>query len=104
MRSLSVEAGMATSSLCAELALRLRVSISAIGSVMTMRSPRGLRHARNLALVGKLTETDAAQLEPAEDGSLPAATLTARVGPHAELLHRPLLLFDQCFLRHTSPL
>src|SRR5947209_14375454 len=100
MRSLSEDAGMTTSSLAAMVAFRSRVSMSAIGSVITMASPRCLRHAGDVALVGELPKTDAAQHEPAEHRTLPPAAGAPRVGPRAELPSGPRLLLDQCLLRH----
>src|SRR5436305_1388219 len=88
-------------------ALRMRVSMSATGSVMTMDapppSPGRLRDAGDLPRVRQLAETDAAQHESAEHGSLPSAPLAPRIGAHAELGAPPLLV-HQCLLRHLSAL
>src|SRR5262245_65177207 len=100
MRSLSEDAGMTTSSLDAMVALRRRVNMSAIGSVMTMASPRGLRHAGDVALVGEIAKTDAAQHEPAEHRTLAATAGAPCVGQRTELPPGPRLLLDQCLLRH----
>src|SRR5699024_187539 len=58
MVALSLEYGMATWSLCAELAFRIRVSMSAIGSVMVMGlhalSHRGFPRCRRAAGAGDL--------------------------------------------------
>src|SRR5262245_29993699 len=72
IRSFSRDAGTTRSSLYAMLAFRMRVSMSATGSVMTMvdaPSPRCLRHARDLALMGQLPEADPAQQVLAEHGA-----------------------------------
>src|SRR6516165_4099698 len=90
---------MTTSSWNATLALRIRVSMSAIGSVMVMGRPlpRGLRHAGNLAGVRHLPEADPAQPELAVHGAGAAAPTAAGVGPHGEL-RLALLLLDEGFL------
>ena len=58
---------MRTSSCIATLALRIRVSMSAMGSVMvisaSLPSPAGLGHARDLAGMGELAQADAAETE-----------------------------------------
>src|SRR5690242_14739303 len=93
------------SSLWAVLALRMRVSMSAMGSVITMTasSPRRLRDAGQFALVRHLAEADPAEQVPPVDGAGPSAPRAPRVRAHAEL-RRPLLLLDQCLLRHPCPL
>jgi hypothetical protein len=58
------------------LALRMRVSMSAIGSVSTASLlPAGLRHAGDHALVRKLAQADAAEAELAENGAGTAAAV-----------------------------
>src|SRR3954452_24034100 len=132
---------MFTRSWYALLALRMRVSMSAIGSVIVMGLvpflavvPGGLRrlvfgelrdlygssgrtrrsepqdpyrslparlgHARQLAAVRHLPETDAAQAERAEHRTGPAAALAAGVTADAEL-RLPVRLGDQGLLSHT---
>ena len=57
---------MRTSSCIATLALRMRVSMSAIGSVIVivrLPSPAGLRHTGHLAGVHQLAQADAAEPE-----------------------------------------
>src|SRR5262245_54582655 len=94
---------MTTSSWNATLALRIRVSMSATGSVIVMRSPRRLREAGDLTVVGHVTETDPAQPETPVHGARPAAAPASRVRPHLEL-GLPLLLLDQRLLRQwTTP-
>src|SRR5581483_8696074 len=79
------------------LALRMRVSMSAIGSVSTVSLlPARLRHAGNRALVGELPQADPAEPELAEDRAGAAAPVTARVVAHLELLGSPLLDDERC--------
>src|SRR6187431_1370786 len=86
----------------------MRVSMSAMGSVIVMSappaspsaSPRCLRDARDLARVRHLPEADAAQSELAVHGPRAAAPAASRVGAHLEL-RLALLLLDQCFLCHA---
>src|ERR1700689_5452745 len=56
--SFSFELGIFTVSNIAELALRIRVSMSAMGSVIVMISPTRLGHAGDLAGVHHLTQAD----------------------------------------------
>src|SRR4051794_34700266 len=101
--SFNLEEGMRTSSWNATLALRSRVSMSAIGSVIvTVRPPlpTGLGHARHLAGVHHLAQADAAQPELAEHGAGPPAALAA--GVRTDLVLRgPLLLLDERLLGHA---
>src|SRR6516162_9445630 len=94
---------MRTSSCMATLALRMRVSMSAMGSVMVivsaLPSPAGLGDARQLAGVRQLAQADAAQPELAVHGTRTAAPAAPRVGPHLEL-RRALLLLDERLLGH----
>src|SRR5437899_6590777 len=100
---------MRTTSCMATLALRILVSMSAIGSVIVNElaplrsaiSPAGLRDARHLAAVDHLPQTDAAESELAVHGPRPAAAPAARVGAHPvlRLAHR---LLDQCLLRQLG--
>src|SRR6201987_5663508 len=96
------ELGMVACSCSALLALRMRVSMSAIGSVSTASLlPTRLRHAGNRALVRQLAQADAAQPELAEDRARTAAPIAARVVAHLELLGSPLF-DDERRLRHYS--
>src|SRR5689334_10717568 len=108
----SLEYGIATVSWYAWLALRRRVSMSAIGSVIVMMrvlsllrfphaqrrertfsdrwksgtwSPGGLGHAGQLATVSHLPEADTAQAELPVDGLRAAAALAAGVAANSEL-------------------
>src|SRR5512132_3271003 len=91
-RTLSFEEGMSTFSCSARLPLRMRVSMSATGSVtIAMESlslgwlPGGLRHARDLALQGQVPEADSAQLELAEVPARAPADPAPGVGARLEL-------------------
>src|SRR5581483_11289213 len=59
------EVGMTALSWSALLAFRMRVSMSAIGSV-SIASPARFRHAGNRALMGEVAQADAAEAELAE--------------------------------------
>src|SRR5437773_9070236 len=87
-----LELGMVACSCSALLALRMRVSMSAIGSVSTVSLlPARLRHAGNRALVRQLAEADPAEAELAEDRTRAAAPVAARVVGPLVLLGRRLL-------------
>src|SRR2546425_12316570 len=105
MRIFSFEAGMSTFSCSARLAFRIRVSMSAIGSVMDIGSllPARLDDAGDFAPEGQLPKTQPAQLELAEVAARPAAQLAAVVGPRPEL-GRALRLEDERSEEHTSEL
>src|SRR5262245_49201295 len=93
---------MFTSSCIATLALRMRVSMSAIGSVIIGRSllsPARLGQAADLAGVGEVAHADAAQTELPVHRPRPAAAAATGVGAHLEL-RLGLLLVDQCPLGH----
>ena len=84
------------------LALRMRVSMSAIGSVSIVSSYQlALRHARDRALVRELAQADPAEAELPEDRARAAAAVAARVRAHLVLLRLALLLDDQRLLGHT---
>src|SRR3981189_1510220 len=101
--SFSLEPGIFTVSKWAMLAFRMRVSMSAMGSVIVigrlLPSPAGLGHAGNLAGMHHHPQTDPAQAELAVDG-LRAATPTAAGVPAYLELRCALLLLDQSLLRH----
>src|SRR5919204_2055095 len=98
MRAISTlrrEDGIDAVSCSALLALRMRVSMSATGSVSIFALlPGALGHARDHALVGEVAQADPAEPELAEDRLRPAAAVAARVLPHLELL-RPGSLDDE---------
>src|SRR5579875_711765 len=102
--SFSLEPGMVTVSFWAVLALRIRVSMSAMGSVIVMcrpPSPARLGHAGDLSGMDHLPQADPAQAELAVDGLRPSAATAPRVRPDLEL-RRALLLLDECLLRHDA--
>src|ERR1700753_3326290 len=118
MCDLIFEYGIPTVSWYAELALRRRVSMSAIGSVIDMAVlaflaavsakadlrrvevlPAGLRDAGQFAAVCHRAEADPAQAELAVDGTRAAAAGAARVSPHFEL-RLAVRLDDQRLLSH----
>jgi len=77
-------------------ALRMRVSMSAMGSLIVMvvcSLPAGLGHTRDLASQGELPEADAAQCETTHEGAWPTAQLAAIVALDFES-RRPLGLGD----------
>src|SRR6478609_10159761 len=96
------EVGISTVSCSAWLALRIRVSMSPMGSVVIVASPARFRHSRDDALVRQLAQADAAHAELAEVGPRATAPVTPVVPTGLELrLSR--LLDSECFLRHISP-
>src|SRR5919204_1986511 len=81
------EVGISTRSCIARFALRIRASMSAIGSVSIARLlPGTLGHAGDHALVGELAQTDPAEAELPEYRARAAAAVTARVVPDAKPL------------------
>src|SRR3954471_3367467 len=96
----SFEAGIVVVSCSALLALRMRVSMSATGSVsIASLLPARLRHARDHALVGELAQADPAEPELLVDGARAAAAVAAAVGARLELL-RPGGLDHEGLLGH----
>src|SRR5664279_527421 len=89
------EAGTTTSVCRARDALRMRVSMSAIGSEMFICVlPARLRHARQLAEECPLAEADAAQPESTHESARPTAHEAAVISLRL-VLRRPLLLGDE---------
>src|SRR5437868_14784808 len=89
------EAGTLTVALATICALRMRVSRSAMGSLMLMSSllalPAGLDHAGNVATEGHLADLVAGQTELAEGAARAArdraaVALAGRVGVAGQLL------------------
>jgi hypothetical protein len=70
----------------------MRVSMSAIGSLIVMRSPARLGHARDLARERELAETDPAQRKASNKCARPATELAAIVRLRFEA--RRTLRFD----------
>src|ERR1700679_1065875 len=100
--SLSLEPGIFTVSNMAELALRIRVSMSAMGSVIVMAGlPTRLSHAGDLTGMHHDAQADTAQPELAVDGLGPATSLATGVPTHLEL-GGALLLLNQCLFRHDA--
>src|SRR3954453_5069334 len=84
--TLSFEVGISVLSCSALLALRMRVSMSATGSVsISSLLPGALRHARDDALMGELPQADAAEPELLEHGARAPAAVAAGVVAHLEL-------------------
>src|SRR6187455_3071796 len=86
MSSFRREVGIAAVSWSALLAFRIRVSMSAIGSVSigVPLLPGALGHAGDHALVGELPQADPAEPELPEDRARAAAPVTARIFPRLE--------------------
>src|ERR1700722_3368479 len=100
--SLSLEPGIFTVSNMAELALRIRVSMSAMGSVIVMVDlPTRLCDAGYLPGVHHHTQADTAEPELAVHGFRPATPLAAGVAPHLEL-GCALLLLNQSLFCHDA--
>src|SRR6266511_5461832 len=100
MSTFILEVGISTFSCSALLALRMRVSMSAIGSVSIVpRLPARLRHARDRALMRELAQANPTEPELLEHRARPAAPVAPRVRAHLVLLG-PLLLDDERCLRH----
>src|SRR5215211_3235420 len=95
------EVGISALSCNALLALRMRVSMSAIGSVSMVLLPARLGHARDLTVVRELTQADPAEAELPVHSARPAAAPAARVLPHLEA-RRALLLVDERLLSHLQ--
>src|SRR4051794_17589897 len=103
MRAISTfrrEVGIWTFSCSALLALRMRASMSATGSVNIARLPARFGHAGDDALVRELAQADPAEAELLEDRARASATVAARVGTHLVLL-RALLLDPKACLCHA---
>src|SRR5215213_6866587 len=100
MSTLTREVGISTVSCSALFALRIRVSMSAIGSVsIWCLLPRALRHAGDRALVGELPQADPAEPELLEDRARAPTAVAA--GVLANLVPRLAgCLDDQGLLGH----
>src|SRR4051812_19085278 len=100
--SFNFDDGIRTLSCMATLALRIRVSMSAIGSVIVIGappSPAGLRDTGQLTGVRQHAHADAAQPKLAVHRVRPAAAAASGVRPHLEL-GLALLLLNECLLCH----
>src|SRR3990172_12651137 len=94
--NLSPDAGISAKSCCAVRALRMRVSISAIGSVIIVPVlPTGFLDPRQVPQQGELTEADTAEAEGPQVGARGPAAGAPGAGPPLELL----LLFLRFFFQ-----
>src|SRR4051812_10265567 len=99
--TLSFDDGTSTVSCAAVIPLRMRVSRSAMGSVIDIGSPARLGHAGDVAVVRELAQADPAEAELAEHRARPAAAAAA--GVLAGLVLRGALLAHPLGgLRHYS--
>src|SRR5258708_39625331 len=89
---------MAMVALRACVPLRIRVSMSAMGSVSIVL-PAGLRETGNLALPGEVAQAQAAHAEAPVERPRPPAERAAVVGADLEL-RRPRGLHHETRLRH----
>src|SRR6185312_8411569 len=109
----SFDAGMSTRRCFDPQALRMRVNMSAIGSVMLMawawfrvrtsvaRLPARLPDAGNHSVQGQVAEANPAQAEFPQECARPTAALAAVVLPHREL-RLALALFDHGLTSHHT--
>src|SRR2546428_6188888 len=81
----SLDAGSETRAWAEALALRMRVSMSAIVSVLILPSPRSFLDARDLTPRRQRPEADPADSELANVGPRPATVLASAVGLHRVL-------------------
>src|SRR2546428_2119090 len=81
----SREAGSETRAWAEALALRIRVSMSAIVSVLILSSPRSFLDAGDLTPRRQRSEADPADTELADVGARPATILASAVGLHRVL-------------------
>src|SRR3989304_5706759 len=92
---------MSVKSCRAVRALRIRVSMPAIGSVtIVFVLPAGLLDSRQVALQGKLAEADAAEREGAQVGTGATAAVAAVAVPNLELRLFAKRLFVERFPGH----
>src|SRR5581483_1691855 len=92
--------GMSTLALRAFVPFRMRVSMSAIGSVSMARSPARLREPGDLAAAREPSETEPAHPEAPVEGARTPAQRATIVSPHLEL-RWPRGLHHQTSLRHV---
>src|SRR5512142_1974736 len=96
MDALTRDEGIATDSFSASCALRMRVSISAIGSLMLMLcllSPAGFGHAGDFTAHGDVAQLVSPQAELAVDPARAAGQLAAVTHPRrARVARQPLQL------------
>src|SRR6516225_5910845 len=97
--ALTLVAGISTTGNSTRLALRIRVSMSAIGSVIMARGlplPAGFLDAGDEAVGGQVAEANPADAELAEDGPGPAAQPATQAD--ADLVARPQLHLGRVLL------
>src|SRR3954464_13280698 len=85
MRCFIFDAGMITFAFRAVMALRMRVSISAIGSVIVLPLPARLHDAGDVTAERELTEAQTAQPELAHERAPATANRTTVANAHVEL-------------------
>jgi hypothetical protein len=88
------EAGINTSSFIAAFALRMRVSMSAIGSVIMTQSPTCLGQTRDFTGMGHLAKAQAAQSEFAIHSTRASTFLATRVTAYLELRRFVRLVYE----------
>src|SRR6266849_1370110 len=103
--TLSFEAGISTRSWCDWMPLRMRVNISAIGSVIVIREllPACLRDTRDVSAEREMPEANPAKLKLAQIAARPTALFAAILLAGHEL-RLPLRFDDHCRSCHVSPL
>src|SRR5437763_4916235 len=102
MATLMRENGISQLGCRAREALRMRVSMSAIGSLIVMRLPARFGHARDLTGEGQLPKADATQRKAADECARPSAQSAAIMRLHFEA-RRAIRLGDHRFLGQTGP-
>src|SRR5574340_16405 len=100
MEDFSLEAGITVSVWPTIWALRMRISMSAMGSLMLIRFslPARLDHARHLAAQREIAQLVAAEAELAIHAARPARQGAAVAQPHRRRVARQLLQLEARFL------
>src|SRR5579872_2754470 len=98
MPTFSCDDGISTEGRSIATALRMRVSMSAMGSVI-IKSPACLLHSGNQSVQCHVAEAQAAQFELAINGDRSSAQLAAPFAPTTEF-RLPVRLFDFCLTGH----
>src|SRR5262245_429490 len=101
MASLCRDHGTSTLALRAAAPLRMRVSMSAMGSVIMSGSPAGLHEARDLSLAREVPQAEPAHAKAAEERTRPSAQRATVVGPDPEL-RGPGSFHHEARLRHSE--
>src|SRR5690242_195779 len=100
MPSFSCDRGISTNGRSIETALRIRVSMSAMGSVI-IQSPARLLHSGNQSVERHIAEAQSAQLEFAIHRARPPAQLAAPFAPATEL-RLAVRFLDLCLAGHRG--